>query len=69
MRPGDRKETDVFPNDGDVGEAIMRALRRQAERDLLRWIRNTRLELMLIEREDALRRRGDGEWAELEPLD
>ena len=55
--------------ENDVFQAIVRGMRREAERQMIAGIRTIRLELELLSKQDRIEELEASEWARLEPVD
>jgi len=57
----------VYEN--EVFQALVRGMRREAERQMIAGIRTIRLELELLSKQDRIDELEASEWARLEPLE
>ena len=55
--------------DRDTYDAILRGMKRQLEREVLRELRSIRQDLLLLSQQDRIAELEQSEWARLEPLD
>jgi hypothetical protein len=55
--------------EGELIRAIVRGIRREAEREMIAGIRTIRLELELLSKQDRIDELEGSEWARLEPVD
>ena len=55
--------------DNEMFQAIVRGMRRQLERELIRQIRSIRQDLLLLSQQDRIAELEQSEWARLEPVE
>lgn len=55
--------------DRETYDAILRGMKRQLEREVLRELRSIRQDLLLLSQQDRIAELEQSEWARLEPLD
>ncbi len=55
--------------DHDVFQAIVRGMKRQLEREVIREIRSIRQDLLLLSQQDRIEELEQSEWARLEPVE
>jgi hypothetical protein len=55
--------------DNEKFQAIVRGMRRQLEREMIREIRSIRQDLLLLSQQDRIAELEQSEWARLEPVE
>jgi hypothetical protein len=55
--------------DNEMFQAIVRGMKRQMEREMIRELRSIRQDLMLLSQQDRIAELEQSEWARLEPVE